>query len=284
MNNPFALFNFTTETQRFAARTSPYARIATEEQAVVIACYVLPVLVQKSIGSTMKKLIELFIVFLTAAALAPAQLPSQASGRQPISGFEAGVNGNGVLAKVIGGRIYTSTDNHSWLERRLGARTFFRDLTYANGKFVAVGGSYIDQRGVIASSTDGIHWQPENAPVPIVLHSIAWGQGLFVAVGDEGAILTSADGSAWKSQRSGTAFTLARVASGNGVFVGGGELGTIVTSSNGVTWIVTNLGLPAFLGAIDFNGSDFVIKANGHMFTSTNGLNWQPQAAIARNR
>src|ERR1051325_1569877 len=102
----------------------------------------------------MKGFTELLIVFLiTAASLAPAQIPSQSTPHESISCSGGAVNANGIFAKLIDGRLYTSSDSHSWIERRLDVRTFLRDLTYADGRFVAVGGSYIGASAVLGAST-----------------------------------------------------------------------------------------------------------------------------------
>jgi hypothetical protein len=59
---------------------------------------------------------------------------------------------------------------------------------------------------------------------------VAYGNGLFVVVGDDGAILTSPDGLNWTVQTSGTGIDLYGVAYGNGTFVAVGDDGAILTS------------------------------------------------------
>jgi hypothetical protein len=59
---------------------------------------------------------------------------------------------------------------------------------------------------------------------------VAYGNGLFVAVGSRGAILTSPDGVNWTAQTSPTSDDLSAVTYGNGTFVAVGYSGTIVTS------------------------------------------------------
>jgi hypothetical protein len=62
------------------------------------------------------------------------------------------------------------------------------------------------------------------------LYGVAYGNGLFVAVGDGGTILTSPNGVSWTEQASGTSNSLYGVAYGNGTFVAVGKDGTILTS------------------------------------------------------
>jgi hypothetical protein len=62
------------------------------------------------------------------------------------------------------------------------------------------------------------------------LRGVAYGDGLFVAVGNDGTILTSPDGVNWTVQTSGTDHSLHGVTYGNGLFVAVGDNGTILTS------------------------------------------------------
>lgn len=193
------------------------------------------------------------------------------------------VTSNGTSAKLINGHIYTSIDRRSWTVRPLPFRTFLRDVTCGKGRFVAVGGSYVDEPGVIVTSEDGLVWRRQNARNRTTLHSVTSGNGLFVAVGDQGAILTSCDGIAWHRQRSSTDLMLARVTFGNGVFVVGGESGTTLTSSDGVEWRTASLGASVYVGTIHFDGSAFVVSGSGRTFTSSDGYAWVGDNAIAQN-
>jgi hypothetical protein len=62
------------------------------------------------------------------------------------------------------------------------------------------------------------------------LFGVAYGDGLFVAVGEDGIILTSPDGVDWTAQTSGTGNDLNGVAYGDGLFVVVGDRSIILTS------------------------------------------------------
>ena len=62
------------------------------------------------------------------------------------------------------------------------------------------------------------------------LFGVAYGDGLFVAVGDRGIILTSPDGVDWTAQTSGTDHDLNGVTYGDGLFVAVGDRSIILTS------------------------------------------------------
>jgi hypothetical protein len=63
----------------------------------------------------------------------------------------------------------------------------------------------------------------------LYLTAVAYGNGLFVAVGKWGAILTSPDGETWTEQASPTGNPLFGVTYGNGTFVAVGDFGIILT-------------------------------------------------------
>jgi hypothetical protein len=185
------------------------------------------------------------------------------------------VVGDEIHAKLVNGRIYTSVNGSVWTERPLSFGTFLRAMTYGNGLFVAVGGSYFDEPGVIVTSRDGVTWTRRNRSNEKNLYGVTFGNGLFVAVGDAGIICTSAEGLAWKRQRSGiSARLLAAVASGNGIFVAGGESGAIVTSTNGVHWTLASLNAPVYVGKIRFRDGAFIVNDHAATFMSSDGLTW----------
>ena len=71
----------------------------------------------------------------------------------------------------------------------------------AEGFSTASGNGVIARVGGFASSVllspDGTHWACQNSGTISSLYSVAFGNGRFVAVGNEGAVVTSADGTTW---------------------------------------------------------------------------------------
>ena len=101
--------------------------------------------------------------------------------------------GNYVAVGNQGAVIYSS--NGTLWRSVSGIVPYLNDVIYADGKFVAVGGT----QQVILISSDGVRWNYRNisargtGELNIVIH----GGGKFVAVGDKGIIFTSTDGVAW---------------------------------------------------------------------------------------
>ena len=128
-----------------------------------------------------------------------------------------------------------SPDGITWTKGVAGAvnglPNFFRGITYANGKFVAVG-----YNGVISTTSNGVVWTAQSSGTTNLLRSVAYGNGTYVAVGASGTILRSADGAAWTSIVPFTAQVINHITFGNGQFVIVCEGNQIFTSANGTTW------------------------------------------------
>ncbi len=124
------------------------------------------------------------------------------------------------------------------------------------------------------------------------LWSVAYGNGRFVALGDNGAKLSSSDGGlTWTYGSEGVA-QRGRVAWGNGLFVAvryadvlwENVVCTVQTSTDGMHWTTLS---PETYGAlrltdITFGGGRFVASdTSGRVIVSTNGLTWTAPVQIA---
>jgi hypothetical protein len=100
---------------------------------------------------------------------------------------------------------------------------------------------------------------------------LAFGNGIFVAVGDGGTIVTSTDGMSWTPEVSGSSELLFNVAFGDGTFVvvGGSQQGVIFTSTDGVNWTKRNSGTSASLSNVAYaNGTFIAVGAGGTIVQS----------------
>jgi len=138
------------------------------------------------------------------------------------------------VAAGRGGAVATSSDAMSW---HLIGGIEFTDHTFFGvasdvETLVAVG-----RTGVVAVSHDGenltvVHPGYDDGD----LFDAAWGSGIFVAVGSDGAILTSSDGDEWQEQPSGTSADLFGVRFTGEGFVVVGNDGVVLISDDGVSW------------------------------------------------
>ena len=124
-------------------------------------------------------------------------------------------------------------------------------------------------------ASNDIDWVWAN-PYPIgnELTSITYGNGMFVATGDDGAILTSIDGETWDIQNSGTSNYLDGAAWLDNQFWCVGS-GVMLNSADGVNWSNPNTGM-SFTGRnISYNGSRYVIPSSSSIrYSDDNGATW----------
>ncbi len=111
------------------------------------------------------------------------------------------------------------------------------------------------------------------------IYGIAYGAGLFVAVGGGGMIRTSANGTSWAPQVSGTTNEFKAVAFANGIFVAVATGGKIATSPDGITWTQRTSGTAVALNGIAFGNSKWVACGDGGLIlvSTDNGVNWSPR-------
>lgn len=116
-----------------------------------------------------------------------------------------------------------------------------------------------------------------------ILRGVTYGNGTFVAVGDNGTILTSVEGITWTTRTSDTANHLYGVAYGNGTFVAVGAGGIIRTSRDGATWTSRISGIDSNLRGVAYGGITFMEKFvvvgddTSKVLTSSNGTTWTPR-------
>jgi sugar lactone lactonase YvrE len=116
------------------------------------------------------------------------------------------------------------------------------------------------------------------------LHSVAFGNGLWTAVGSNGTAATSSDGANWTLQTTGVTDTLSEVAFNNGLWVASGNdvPGIIIYSSNnGVNWTkasgVTSTGA---LTSVAYGNGQWIASGPGDgtnpavTYTSNDGETW----------
>ncbi len=194
--------------------------------------------------------------------------------------------GNKVFATVgsYGGKniMAASSDGAAWTETENDAKysRYYRGLCFGDGRFLALGG---DPGGVgvvsgfVSSSKDGTAWSGFlEITGKFILRRAAFGNGIFVGVGDRGRRSWSVDGTTWNDVADVKAIeTLTDVAFGNGIFVGVGLHGLRRTTRDGKTWSAPVRGQEGeHLNAVVWANDRFVAVAPGATFTSADGQTW----------
>lgn len=160
--------------------------------------------------------------------------------------------------------ILTSTNGVDWTSRENESVSMaLYDVTYGNGGFAAVGGGQpLAQPAswITATSDNGSTWRGKLETFRDFITGIAFGNRIFVAVGQTDSIFTSADGEIWTQSRPADAplLGLAGVSFGNGVFCAFGPQGTLYSSTNGNSWLKRKVGTTRDLHAIAYGNGRFV--------------------------
>lgn len=105
--------------------------------------------------------------------------------------------------------------------------------------------------------------------------SVAFGNGVYVAVGAGGLIKTSADGTTWTPRVSGTESDLWKVIYGGGAFVavGGSQ---ILRSTDGAVWTLYQ-SMSQDLYGVAWSGTQYLVVGFAALYTSADGLTWTNQ-------
>jgi hypothetical protein len=190
--------------------------------------------------------------------------------------------------------IYTSSDGTLWTQRASGDWDVL-DVSYAQGTFVAVGGSSATVSttalGFILSSTDGRSWTRRLFGAEGPITAVAYGGGTFAAVlGSEpytGLIgWISTNGTQWQAYANPTGdhYSLASVAYGGDKWVAGGPYwpdtslyrgsGEIYAFDDLSTWVEVATNATAVSGLAFANGQFVASSQGGTFLLSANGMTW----------
>jgi len=204
------------------------------------------------------------------------------------------------------GTVYsgTSTNGISWDYSYLGNIDLYSVVwTTSTQQYCSVGTE--NSYAKIFTSTNGVDWTEQNTSTSIsgLFHSIAYGNGLYVAVGrnpaqDKGLIYTSPDTVTW-TQRAADQFSgyLNKIIWSGSEYMITGSLDTVyphviqtITSSDGINWMSTTSSVGLNMSSVMWNGSEWIGagQQNGYqhiannylyanypaVFTSTNGISW----------
>jgi photosystem II stability/assembly factor-like uncharacterized protein len=120
-------------------------------------------------------------------------------------------------------------------------------------------------------------WSPHNSGTTEFLQGVAFGNGVFVAVGEAGTILRSTDyGQTWQDRSNAevTVGGLKSVAFGNGLFMAVAADDVVVSSDLGLTW--QKGAVPAgWWAAVTFGGGSWFLVGESEIVSSgNNGQSW----------
>ena len=145
-----------------------------------------------------------------------------------------------------------------------------------------------------ATSVDmGVNWTARTSATGNGWRSITYGNGLFVAVAENGngnRVMTSPDGITWTSRTSAADNYWNSVTYGNGLFVAVASTGTgnrVMTSPDGITWTAQTSAADNSWNSVTYGNGLFVAVAQSgagnRVMTSDDGINWTIRTSAANN-
>ena len=144
------------------------------------------------------------------------------------------------------------------------------------GKFLN-GTFFLGYTSIVKTSTDAITWTTRSALFGAAnVNDFAYGNGIYIAVGDSAAIRTSTDMVTWTTQTAAIpGQTISAVTYGYGRFVAsGGSSGKVQTSTDGVTWTsqTSNFG-NSNVNALNYGGGLFIAGGNAGKLSTLQPVN-----------
>ena len=168
-----------------------------------------------------------------------------------------------------------------------GAGTYTVDLaaglySVASTGEVTVGGisvdgnlglvNYASDITSIVTPEDGTTWTTRTSGFGTnPIRGVTYGDGLYVAGGNDGTLTTSTDGITWTTRTSGFGTTSIRgVGYGDGLYVAVGLSGTLTTSPDAITWTTrtSGFGTAHILGVTYGDGLYVAVGTSGTLTTS----------------
>lgn len=191
----------------------------------------------------------------------------------------------------------TSADGIHWSSASLPtSSTHGFSLAYGNGIYVAVGINENASQNIAMSSNDGQTWTARTMPSTNKWISVAFGNGLFVAITNDltVAAASSTTGLTWipQSLAQAAGVKLQKISFcdiGSGFFIAVGLSGLIVTTTNAVSWLTCasprsdNNALLDLYSVAFGNGVIFISGANGIRVLSYDGLVFRKVIGVVNN-
>jgi hypothetical protein len=191
------------------------------------------------------------------------------------------------LMTVSGSWPLESTNGTTWTCPTVDYAPGCRSMTFANSLWVM---TTLQPLKRVATSTDGLSWTPRATPQPdVAVNGVAYGNSIWVIVGDNGFVATSPDGATWTLRTAAASNNWTTVSYGAGLFVAMSSTGTgnrVMTSPDGITWTIRTSPADYAWQRCIFAAGLFVAVANtgavtGRAATSSDGITWTLRALPA---
>lgn len=179
-------------------------------------------------------------------------------------------NSNLFFYGAASGGYGTSTDGITWYANT-GLITTILGFAFGNNTNTTVA---VGNTGMIRHSQNTISYSGSNSAVQI--RAFAYGNGVYMAVGDSGFVRTSTDGLFWDRKDPGTANSFySAIYAANKFIISGGSGNTRYSVDNGTTWLGADIGTGNLMYTLAA-GNGIIVRGgqNGNVGTSTDGITW----------
>ena len=199
--------------------------------------------------------------------------------------------------RLNGGGWVKITDFGATVETGVGSGYNTYDSIFVNDKITTVG--YNGNNTDIWNSTDGVVYTRAQNAIYVggstqpygganELKSVAYGNGVYVALAKSNYILYSYDAVVWRQianpLAAGVSTRIMSVCFGNGRFVAVGQDDKVITSTDGIKWTAVAIGYP--LGHISYYGGKWHGSGGNRdavsyfRWKSNNGINWSDDGLL----
>ena len=229
---------------------------------------------------------------------APTSLVAYRGNGSAEIGFTAGANGGAAITNYK----YSTDNGSSWTAFSpavttptvtIGGLTNGTTYSVRLRAVNSVGdGAVSDAVSVTPAAVNTTTWSSRSAAAAEQWYSVAYGNGIFVAVAGNGGsgahrVMTSTDGVSWTGRTAAEQNRWASVTYGNGLFVAVAQSGTnrVMTSPDGVTWTARSAAAASNWQSITFGNGLFVaVSTWGTVMTSSDGASWTSRTAAANKQ
>jgi len=181
---------------------------------------------------------------------------------------------------------FSSEDGLSWEQAAMDTDCVASAVTWADGRYVAVGGIWPWQACVLTSE-NGQDWDEVVFEEPGLLQDVVFANDQFLAVGLGGFVATSPDGYAWTVHEPTSDDGLRGLTWTDERWFAVGEDGVLLSSSDGLVWEYQSSRQLGFSHLVEIqevvkgNGLFVGVGDYGRIITSPDGATWTQQSSPA---
>jgi hypothetical protein len=182
-----------------------------------------------------------------------------------------GVGYGGGLFVAVGNRVMTSVDGIDWTTTIADTGSFLSDAVWSDGMWVVAGGNGLRMRSLddARTFTDAAPFASGHFRSIAVGNGVFVAVGH--TYGGAGFWSTTRDGATWTDHTGGASFS--QVAFGAGVFVAVGDGGRVSVSTDGASWDDSTLG-SSRLGDVAFANGELLVRSETAYWSSSDGREW----------